>query len=192
MTKMTEIGNPARSKRRSPCCPPVNRKADPEIIRKLAAQSKTRAEIAERLGCSYETLVSTARRYGIEIVLAPNPIHEASLFWAANDARLIQMVEDGASTSEAARKLGLTKNKIIGRAYRLGLTWARLPSGVKPAQPRVKIEFPSGGHCVFPIGHPGDAGFHFCGERTEGLLRPYCQQHHRVCYRPAPVMAEAA
>ena len=172
--------------------PAHNRKADPEMIRKLAAQGKSRAEIAEQIGCHVSAISGVKIRHGITIIRAILPPVPPSPFWAESDARLEQLVKDGATTTEAGRALGVTKNSVISRAYRLGLIWARLPGGTVVKLSRAKHEFPPSGHCVFPIGHPGDAGFHFCGERTEALLRPYCEQHHRKCYRPAPVIAEAA
>ena len=38
-------------------------------------------------------------------------------------------------------------------------------------------------HCRFPIGHPKEAGFGFCGAPREGD-KPYCPHHCRLAYQP--------
>lgn len=43
--------------------------------------------------------------------------------------------------------------------------------------------FGSGG-CKWPIGHPGEEDFHFCGERRYGTL-PYCKSHADEAYQMA-------
>jgi GcrA cell cycle regulator len=40
-------------------------------------------------------------------------------------------------------------------------------------------------HCKYPIGHPGEPNFFFCGAEVFG--RSYCVEHSHLCYRPAPV-----
>ena len=45
--------------------------------------------------------------------------------------------------------------------------------------------------CVFPIGHPGKAGFHYC-DVPISRLGPYCDAHRAVAYqKPARQNAEA-
>lgn len=38
--------------------------------------------------------------------------------------------------------------------------------------------------CKWPVGDPGDAGFHFCGRRAQTGM-PYCQDHARIAYQAA-------
>lgn len=38
------------------------------------------------------------------------------------------------------------------------------------------------GHCKWPIGEPGKAGFHFCGKPSEDGA-PYCQAHQQKALR---------
>ncbi|MCF4165542.1 GcrA family cell cycle regulator [Zavarzinia compransoris] len=38
--------------------------------------------------------------------------------------------------------------------------------------------------CKWPVGDPGDAGFHFCGRRAQTGM-PYCQEHARIAYQAA-------
>jgi GcrA cell cycle regulator len=86
---------------------------------------------------------------------------------------------EGHSTAEIGRRLDLTKNAVVGKAHRLGLT--PRPSPLKaPPKRRVVVEF-SGPSCSWPIGHPGEKHFHFCGERPLSG-KPYCPQHAAIAY----------
>ena len=50
---------------------------------------------------------------------------EGMAFWREHDARLVELVAGGATTFETAAILGTSKNAVIGRAQRIGLSWAR-------------------------------------------------------------------
>jgi GcrA cell cycle regulator len=136
---------------------------------------------------------------------------------------------DGLSASQIAKQLGgVTRNAVIGKVHRLGLSGRATPS--QPARPVFKAPRPArpvmsapqphrrpaelaatpaepppaprvapyveqpgtatvltlGAHmCKWPIGDPAADGFTFCGRRssTEG---PYCAEHARLAYQPAP------
>ena len=110
---------------------------------------------------------------------------------------------EGLSASQIAAKLGegVTRNAVIGKAHRLGL--ASRPSPVKtesaakpkpkPARPapvekpaRVTLLNLTERMCKWPIGHPGDAEFHFCGRKSLPG-QPYCAHHAAMAYQtPAP------
>ena len=44
--------------------------------------------------------------------------------------------------------------------------------------------------CRFPIGHPDQPDFRFCGDRAEAG-KPYCANHCAVCYQRRPAEAAA-
>ena len=89
---------------------------------------------------------------------------------------------EGHSTAEIGRRLGLTKNAVVGKAHRLKL--APRPSPLKgPPKRRVVVEF-SGPSCSWPIGHPGEKHFHFCGAQPL-TGKPYCAEHAALAYIPA-------
>jgi GcrA cell cycle regulator len=109
--------------------------------------------------------------------------------------QLKQLWNEGIVTAEIGRRLGVSKNAVIGKAHRLGLT----PRVVHP--PRHTIDrtdlFPDG--CMWPLGHPTDAGFRFCGEErvknVRGHLLPYCAAHAAKAYqkpKPTDLEREAA
>ena len=106
-----------------------------------------------------------------------------------NPERIVQLTDlwnQGLSTAEIGRRIGVTKNAVVGKAHRLLLT--PRPSPLKRAPgPRIqkvvkpKVVQMSGPTCSWPIGHPGDKNFHFCDERpVQG--KPYCATHAQMAY----------
>ena len=88
------------------------------------------------------------------------------------------LFEEGLPTSEIGRRMGLTKNTIIGRLHRNGMS--RRETGPKFVPQRNFFEF-SGPGCLWPHGHPDDPHFHFCGgQPLPG--KPYCAAHAAIAY----------
>jgi GcrA cell cycle regulator len=97
-------------------------------------------------------------------------------------AALIALWNEELSTSEIGRRLGITKNAVIGKVHRLGLP-KRRPSA-KDEEERddvVRLEMLTSDMCSWPVGNPGDRGFHFCGEPA-APGKPYCAKHCAVAY----------
>lgn len=102
---------------------------------------------------------------------------------------LQRLWDEGASTAEIGRQLGISKNAVVGKAHRLELS-AR-PSPIKRAEPAavpppvapaaVKPPRPKGPSCQWPIGDPRDADFHFCAAPPVAG-RPYCRSHCEMAY----------
>ncbi|HVC55570.1 MAG TPA: GcrA family cell cycle regulator [Stellaceae bacterium] len=103
--------------------------------------------------------------------------------------QLIELWEGGVTTAEIGRRIGVTKNAVIGKVHRIGL----VPRVVieRPPQRRNVFDF-NGLICMWPIGHPGDEDFHFCGTPpVDG--KPYCAKHAGQAYiRPKEGKPEAA
>jgi GcrA cell cycle regulator len=120
---------------------------------------------------------------------------------------LTKLWGEGLSTAEIGKRLGVSKNAVVGKAHRLHLSTRPSPirrmsmrpamprmarprlapmlSGVSaapppPPEPRKVVEL-SNQICRWPIGHPGDKGFHFCTDRAI-VGKPYCEHHSAMAY----------
>ncbi len=120
---------------------------------------------------------------------------------------------EGLSASQIARVLGeVTRNAVIGKVHRLGLSGRATPARAerpryaksprrmiaKPALaplPVFEEPEPEPGEwttvmtlkehmCKWPIGNPGETNFRFCGRRS-GDGASYCTEHARKAYQPA-------
>ena len=97
-------------------------------------------------------------------------------------ATLMALWGEDLSTAEIGRRLGITKNAVIGKAHRLGLPYRRPPAPPKEKPANVlTMETLKPGMCSWPIGEPGDEGFRFCGEPV-AVGKPYCAAHCAVAY----------
>jgi GcrA cell cycle regulator len=113
----------------------------------------------------------------VELTWTPERIEALTRLW-----------EEGVTTAEIGRRIGVTKNAVIGKVHRIGL----VPRVVKeaPAPRRNVFDF-NGAVCMWPIGHPGDEDFHFCGTPPAGG-KPYCAQHAALAYIRPKEKPEAA
>lgn len=100
-------------------------------------------------------------------------------------AELQQLWDKGLSTAEIGRRLGISKNAVVGKAHRLSL--APRPSPIArtaAAAPRRVVEL-KGNVCCWPIGDPGRPDFRFCGKRA-AHAKPYCVEHVSLAYVRRP------
>lgn len=113
-------------------------------------------------------------------------------------AQLKKLWEKGLSASQIAGEIGdgISRNAVIGKAHRLGLKSRPSPVRTEPAkakpsrkpkkekdkQPRVGLLDLTERMCKWPIGHPGEPDFHFCGRDSEPGM-PYCADHCREAYQ---------
>jgi len=108
----------------------------------------------------------------------PERIEQLTLLW-----------DEGITTAEIGRRIGVTKNAVIGKVHRLGLVPRVITQ--RPAPRRNVFEF-TGPVCMWPHGHPGDDDFHFCGGHPVPG-KPYCEQHSAMAYiKPKEQKANAA
>ena len=131
------------------------------------------ARISNYLGVSPSMLRHAAQKLGL---IRPSP----SRTWTPErQAELEQLFDAQLTAAEIGRRMGLSKNAIIGRLHRQAMT-----RGGKPFVPTPNL-FPSIGSCLWPYSSPGDAEFHFCGTPAiwgpEG--RTWCAAHRRRIYR---------
>ncbi len=105
--------------------------------------------------------------------------------WTEADVELLKKLwAEGLSASEIAKRLdGVTRNAVIGKVHRLGLSGRRSPIARKPKpapKPR-RVPGYKGPTCQWPLGDPGDPDFGFCGgPAVPG--RPYCEEHCAMAY----------
>ncbi len=102
---------------------------------------------------------------------------------------LTALVEAGKTFREIGALMGLTKNKVLAKASRLGLVSAssRLPAmRARTPAPTVPCPFPDPGHCLWSFGEPRAPGFRFCGGPVHGAGESWCAEHRaRVYVKPA-------
>ena len=144
------------------------------------------------------------------LLAAPPPLRkETTVDWTdAMIARLRALWADGHSTAEIGRRMGISKNAVVGKAHRLQLAGRQSPvkrGGQPPAPKRVAKGQPTvaaareggaplapaavataprvgpGTPCCWPIGTPGRPDFRFCDEPAI-VGKPYCQPHAELAY----------
>lgn len=122
--------------------------------------------------------------------------------------KLRELWDKGLSASQIAKELaeGVTRNAVIGKAHRMGLASRPSPVKADPAKRAAttakkkvaakkepaKVSAPATGKvtildltesmCKWPIGHPGEANFHFCGKPSQPTF-PYCAAHCIEAYQ---------
>ena len=124
--------------------------------------------------------------------------------------QLKKLWEAGYTASIIATELGgITRNAVIGKAHRLGLSGRmkskskvssvsivrkrkmpvnknskiiELTTSVEPMNPTSFADIKDG-LCRWPLGEPEDLDFKFCGRKcAEGMI--YCTEHHSLAYQP--------
>ena len=97
---------------------------------------------------------------------------------------LIALWDEGVAASEIGRRLAITKNAVIGKSHRLGLS----RRNVAASRPRDKDESKvirlaglGAGMCSWPEGDPGTPGLRFCGDPVVPE-KPYCAHHCDLAY----------
>ena len=132
------------------------------------------------------------------------------MIWSDEKMELLRMLwNEGLAASAIAEKLGegCSRNAVIGKAHRLELEPRLSPVkaaaddaapaeastdevAAKRPRPRPKADRPnrttlldlSEKVCKWPIGHPGEADFHFCGQPSNPGF-PYCAEHCATAYQ---------
>lgn len=95
---------------------------------------------------------------------------------------LARLWSEGLTTSEIGRRLGITKNAVVGKAHRTGLAKRASPIPAKPPRGEVvHLEKLGAGMCSWPEGEPGDPAFRFCGQPA-APGKPYCAGHCERAY----------
>jgi GcrA cell cycle regulator len=131
-----------------------------ETLRKGWEGGKTASMIAEELGegVSRNAVIGKAHRLGLQA--RPSPVK-------SDDSPA-----DGAVTSAVVAKPVAPKpapRRVV-----------RAVAAVKPS--KTTLLDLSEKVCKWPIGHPGEVDFHFCGKDSKASF-PYCEEHCLVAYQ---------
>jgi GcrA cell cycle regulator len=107
--------------------------------------------------------------------------------WTSDRVEILrQLWQQGQTASQIAAQLGgVTRNAVIGKAHRLGLSQKATPVVRPEPAPRpvaaAVASSVTGRGCLWPVGDPKQPDFHFCGQPSE-TGRPYCAEHCAVAY----------
>ena len=99
--------------------------------------------------------------------------------------KLSKLWGQGVSARDIATKLGdISRNAVIGKANRLGLS-KKLSSEDKTIKKEINAAslVPNMNGCKWPIGHPDEKTFYFCG-RSSLKDFSYCKLHLLYAYQP--------
>jgi len=140
--------------------------------------------------------------------LPPPPTPARGWSEAAIDQLRALWGRPGTSAASIAERLGVSRNAVLGKAHRLGLSTPRAPRAPKPPRPprlrrprgpatrRAPREAPAEcgldplvarlealprRACHWPIGDPRAEGFGFCGRPAREP--PYCEVHRALAHR---------
>lgn len=115
--------------------------------------------------------------------------------------QLKRLWPEGLSAETIARELGggLTRNAVLGKVARLGLSQARSSGrSRREAADRNAPEPPPDGaatilsvkrtDCRWPYGEPGEAAFSLCGRPA--ARGAFCTAHAAIAYRPAQMSVD--
>ncbi len=110
-------------------------------------------------------------------------------YWTKSKVdRLSSMWAKGVPARQISEKLGnISRNAVIGKANRLGLSKKlkeKEPSKENKDNKELNVSslIASMKGCKWPIGHPGDEDFYFCGKEVIPG-KPYCGEHCLSAYR---------
>lgn len=106
---------------------------------------------------------------------------------------LTKLWNEGITTGEIGRRLGVSKNAVVGKAHRLKLKGRPSPikrgssvkkktkENIKPKKTKLSILDLTATTCRWPIGDPENPNFHFCGKKAVPG-KPYCKEHSELAY----------
>ena len=140
-----------------------------ELLKSHWEAGMTASQIAEALGqgVSRNAVIGKAHRLGLEARPSPVKLSEAAAAVIEAVVAAAEGVAEGLSAAPAVTKAP-----------------PRRPS--RPAPPpkpaKTTLLDLSEKVCKWPIGHPGETDFHFCGKPAQASF-PYCTEHCAIAYQ---------
>ena len=140
-----------------------------DLLRTSWEQGMTASQIAEILGegVSRNAVIGKAHRLGLQA--RPSPVK-------GGDAMIAEVVTESVAAPVAVPP---PPAPVVARAP-LPIRKPKPASAAKPA--RTSLLDLSEKVCKWPIGHPGEPDFHFCGKPSATGF-PYCMEHCAVAYQ---------
>lgn len=140
-----------------------------EELKRLWEQGLTASQIADKLGNGVSRNAVIGKAHRLDLKARPSPVKGGET-----------PAEKPPSAAKASAPTAPTEAA------------ASSPPARKPAAPRPPAAPASGGKttlldlsdkvCKWPIGHPGEPDFHFCGKPSQPSF-PYCAEHCAVAYQ---------
>ncbi|WP_353217065.1 GcrA family cell cycle regulator [Sandarakinorhabdus sp.] len=139
----------------------------------------TATQIAEMLGenVTRNAVIGKAHRLGLES--RPSPVKSAAVDAVPMAARPAQPITDLVPSATVAAQQPVAVAAAPAAAAPQPRAAAKPKTG-KPA--RTTLLDLNEKVCKWPIGHPNEADFHFCGKPTQPNF-PYCNEHCLVAYQ---------
>ena len=159
----------------------------PELVTRLTElweSGAPMAQIKSQLHLNKNMIIGKVHRLGLSNRAPTSPIWNPSLV-----ARFKELWEDGRPVYQIAETLGVSEEAVKNKRAKLDLP----PRTIKPSfktrdvpQKVIRVSTPirptrRSQDCQWPIGMPGQDGFHFCGDDTDGY-RSYCDKHSDIAY----------
>jgi hypothetical protein len=137
-------------------------------------------EIARRLGTTKDTVRGRIRRKHIHRTI--NNLYGP--FWTKERVNLLfDMADDGLKASEIARRLGTTKNAVIGKIHRVDGSLLNRPTTTMKERLDALDRLRPAGACAWPIGDEvKNSDFHFCRKPVALFSKSYCENHHPMVW----------
>lgn len=169
-------------------------------LKRLWEQGMTASQIADSLGegVSRNAVIGKAHRLGLQS--RPSPVKANDTAEAAPAAAVPKAEKPAAAAApKAATPVAEPAAAAPAQASRMlrpGMPTGPVPPSGPPAPPRRAIPAKPSKEiegkttlldlndkiCKWPIGHPGEPDFHFCGKAVNPGF-PYCTEHCAVAYQ---------
>ncbi len=142
------------------------------LLRTSWESGMTASQIAEALGegVTRNAVIGKAHRLGLEA--RPSPVKLGEV--------VEDLIEGVVAAAEGALEAAGTAIAAVVTPRAAPKRPARAVAPVKPA--KTTLLDLSEKVCKWPIGHPGETDFHFCGKPSQTGF-PYCTEHCAVAYQ---------
>lgn len=159
----------------------------PELVKRLTElweSGAPMAQIKSQLHLNKNMIIGKVHRLGLSNRAPTKAIWNPTLV-----AQFKDLWDDGMPVYKIAETLGVSEEAVKNKRSKLDLQARTIKPSFKvdkPQQKVIRVSTPirptrRSQDCQWPIGMPGQDGFHFCGEDTDGY-RSYCEAHASIAY----------